>query len=114
MVSLILIPVVIAFVFFAKNSSRREVASRASHEVEALLAKNIKYETNLRKVIDENQRLSGLIVHHQQTAEALALCQNTLSNVNKAKDEVMRARQTLEVEISRLKRQLATAPSSAP
>ena len=44
-------------------------------EVGSLRAKTAEYETNLRKVMDENQRLSGLIGRERQTAEALDICQ---------------------------------------
>jgi hypothetical protein len=44
-------------------------------EVGGLRAQNAEYEANLRKVMDENQRLSGLIGREQQTAEALDICQ---------------------------------------
>ena len=44
-------------------------------EVGGLRTKNAEYETNLRKVMDENQRLNGLIGRERQTAEALDICQ---------------------------------------
>lgn len=45
-------------------------------EVGGLRAKNEELETNLRKVMDENQRLSGLIGRERQTQEALDICQS--------------------------------------
>jgi hypothetical protein len=45
-------------------------------EVGSLRAKNAEYETNLRKLMDENQRLGGLIGRERQTAEALDICQS--------------------------------------
>lgn len=45
-------------------------------EVGELRAKNEELETNLRAVMDENQRLSGLIGRERQTQEALDICQS--------------------------------------
>ncbi|MCS6926603.1 MAG: hypothetical protein NZ578_11950 [Candidatus Binatia bacterium] len=45
-------------------------------EVDSLRAKNEELETNLRKVMDENQRLGGLIGRERQTQEALDICQS--------------------------------------
>lgn len=44
-------------------------------EVGGLRAKNAEYETNQRKVMDENQRLKGLIGREATTADALNICQ---------------------------------------
>jgi hypothetical protein len=44
-------------------------------EVGGLRAKNEELDTNLRQVMDENQRLSGLIGRERQTQEALDICQ---------------------------------------
>ena len=104
----------IAFVFFARNSGGREAASRASYEVEALRAKNVEYEANLRKVMDENQRLSGLIERERQTAEALGMCQSNLQKVNQDRDLIMRSRQALELEVAKLKAKVAAATPSVP
>jgi hypothetical protein len=54
-------------------------------EVGSLRAANAEQETNLRKVMDENQRIKGLIGREQQTAEALNLCQ---SEKKKIEDEL--------------------------
>jgi hypothetical protein len=45
-------------------------------EVGSLRTKNEELETNLRKVMDENQRLGGLIGRERQTQEALDICQS--------------------------------------
>jgi hypothetical protein len=44
-------------------------------EVGNLRAKTQEQDTNLRKVMDENQRLQGLIGRERATAEALDICQ---------------------------------------
>lgn len=44
-------------------------------EVNTLRAKNTEYESNQRKVMDENQRLKGLIGREQATSDALNICQ---------------------------------------
>jgi hypothetical protein len=44
-------------------------------EIGSLRTKTVEQEANLRKVMDENQRLSGLIGRERQTAEALDICQ---------------------------------------
>jgi len=45
-------------------------------EVNLLRQKNAEYETNQRKVMDENQRLNGLIGRERATSDALDICQN--------------------------------------
>ncbi|MBI3302803.1 MAG: hypothetical protein HYZ72_12125 [Deltaproteobacteria bacterium] len=54
-------------------------------EVGGLRAKNAENETNLRKVMDENQRLKGLIGREAATADALNICQ---SEKKKIEDEL--------------------------
>jgi hypothetical protein len=54
-------------------------------EVNTLRAKNAEYESNQRKVMDENQRLKGLIGREQATADALNICQ---SEKKKLEDEL--------------------------
>jgi len=44
-------------------------------EVGSLRAQNAEYETNLRKVMDENQRIKGLIGREAATTDALNICQ---------------------------------------
>ncbi len=45
-------------------------------EVSGLRAKNAEYETNLRTLKDENQRIKGLIGREAATADALNICQD--------------------------------------
>ena len=45
-------------------------------EVNTLRAKNEELETNLRKVMDENQRVKGLIGREAACQDALTICQN--------------------------------------
>ena len=45
-------------------------------EVGGLRAKNAEYETNLRTLKDENQRIKGLIGREAATADALNICQD--------------------------------------
>ena len=54
-------------------------------EVGSLRAKNAEYETNLRKVMDENQRIKGLIGREAATTDALNICQ---SEKKKLEDEL--------------------------
>ena len=54
-------------------------------EVGGLRTKNAEQETNIRKLKDDNQRLSGLIGRERQTAEALEICQ---SDKKKLEDEL--------------------------
>jgi hypothetical protein len=58
-------------------------------EVGSLRAKITEQEANLRKVMDENQRLSGLIGRERQTAEALDICQG---EKKKLEDELKQAK----------------------
>src|SRR5438045_9771497 len=44
-------------------------------EVGSLRAKNAEHETNLRKLMDENQRHKGLIRREAATTDALSHCQ---------------------------------------
>jgi hypothetical protein len=44
-------------------------------EVGTLRERNTEQEANLRKVMDENQRIKGLIGREAATAEALDICQ---------------------------------------
>jgi len=45
-------------------------------EVGGLRAKNAEYETNLRTLKDENERIKGLIGREAATADALNICQD--------------------------------------
>jgi hypothetical protein len=54
-------------------------------EIGSLRTRTAEQEANLRKVMDENQRLSGLIGRERQTAEALDICQ---TEKKKLEDEV--------------------------
>lgn len=45
-------------------------------EVGSLRAKNAEYETNLRTLKDENERIKGLIGREAATADALNICQD--------------------------------------
>jgi len=45
-------------------------------EVSGLQAKNAEYETNIRTLKDENQRIKGLIGREAATADALNICQD--------------------------------------
>jgi hypothetical protein len=54
-------------------------------EVGAVKAKNTENESKLRSVMDENQRIKGLIGREQATADALNICQ---SDKKKLEDEI--------------------------
>lgn len=54
-------------------------------EVNVLKKQVAEFETNQRKVMDENQRLKGLIGREQATADALDICQ---SEKKKIEDEL--------------------------
>jgi len=54
-------------------------------EVNTLKKQVTDFETNQRKVMDENQRLKGLIGREQATADALNICQ---SEKKKIEDEL--------------------------
>jgi hypothetical protein len=58
-------------------------------EVGQLKQKNAEYETNQRKVMDENQRLKGLIGREQATSDALTICQG---EKKKIEDELKQAK----------------------
>jgi hypothetical protein len=58
-------------------------------EVGSLRAKNAEYETNLRTLKDENQRIKGLIGREAATAEALDICQG---EKKKLEDELKQVR----------------------
>jgi septal ring factor EnvC (AmiA/AmiB activator) len=61
-------------------------------EVGGLRAKNEELETNRRNVMDENQRLSGLIGRERQTQEALDICQQEKKKI----EEELRQAKTSE------------------
>lgn len=58
-------------------------------EVNTLKKQVAEFETNQRNVMDENQRLKGLIGREQATADALDICQ---SEKKKIEDELRQAK----------------------
>jgi hypothetical protein len=58
-------------------------------EVGTLRQKNAEYETNIRSLKDENQRIKGLIGREQATSDALNICQG---EKKKLEDELKQAK----------------------
>ena len=58
-------------------------------EVGTLRQKNAEYETNIRSLKDENQRIKGLIGREQATSDALNICQG---EKKKLEDELKKAK----------------------
>ena len=63
----------------------RYLTSVIPGEVESLRTKVTDQETNLRKVMDENQRIKGLIGREAATQDALNICQG---EKKKLEDEI--------------------------
>jgi hypothetical protein len=58
-------------------------------EVGTLRQKNAEYESNIRSLKDENQRIKGLIGREQATSDALNICQG---EKKKLEDELKQAK----------------------